>query len=83
MRNNWLKRPLALLYLSNLIKILDHSRQERLYFLMLSNQQNQYAIWIPKVWPTTLQVLAQPLFFSESKVKAHPSTAISWVAAKK
>ena len=41
------------------------------------------ARWMPSVWPTELQALCQPLFFLESIVNAHPSTAMSCVAASR
>jgi len=33
--------------------------------------------------PTELHVEAKPTFFSDNIVRAHPSTAMSWVAAQK
>lgn len=41
------------------------------------------ARWMPRVCPTVLQVLCQPLFFLESIVSAQPSTAMSCVAARR
>ena len=52
-------------------------------FLLLTITEDTNAKWTPRVWPTELQVLCQPLFFLDSIVRAQASTAMSCVAARR